>query len=813
MKIPQLAGTAVLAGLAAGVVAGCVEDRVHVVRRSTPSGVRTATGAWTSTGAPRRGSALARRGTTATARRRLRAAHSVEVVAARATANATATASASGTASDPATANPPDAGSAAASAATTAATASDSAAVRTTRVLVATVRDDAGRPVAGARIDWVLGRGPIAAGEIVDVEGGRKTDNTFAQGVTGSAPRRLDLGTDDPSDDLTIGPGQTWCTITSSFEGPTEVVAYARDVADWRRHTARATTNWVDAAWDLPPDAVNRCGAPHTFDVRVLRASDGEPLAGWEARFRVVRGPACSFDGRGAAATATTGADGIASVTMTQSESVPGTNEVEVVLVRPAAPGARRAATFGPWTVRKRWVEPAVALARTTPDTASAGGTLEYTLVASNPTDLTLNDAVVTETLPAGVDFVSATPAADVSDRTLAWRVGALDGGGAWAATVRVRPTRRGIHTFTGVVAADGGSVSDESSARTVATGADVRVALHGPAEATVLDRVRWRAAVRNDGDAAARDVVVAVALPPGLTTATGAQHVEAGPFDLGPGGEHALDFDAVATSGGAATVTASASWLDAATAAASAPIVVRAPRVVLAAAARRASVRIGRPAAFDVTVTNAGDAAASDVVVEQRVPPGLEFLDATDAGVLAGDRVVWRVASLAAGNVRTVTARFTSRAGGSFASSVAARAVTCDDASASASVAFAGTPALRIEVVDEEDPVDVGGRASYLVVVGNQGSADATDVAVVCTLSPRQRFVAADTSRARGATCTADGAEVRFSAVAALPGGEELVYRVVVDAAAAGDARFTVRVTSDALDGPVEETEPTRQD
>src|SRR5690242_4459074 len=51
--------------------------------------------------------------------------------------------------------------------------------VKTQHVFVATVKDANGTPVSGVEVEWILGRsGATSVGDIVDVDGGKKIDNT-----------------------------------------------------------------------------------------------------------------------------------------------------------------------------------------------------------------------------------------------------------------------------------------------------------------------------------------------------------------------------------------------------------------------------------------------------------------------------------------------------------------------------------------------------------------------------------------------------------------------------------------------------------
>ena len=134
---------------------------------------------------------------------------------------------------------------------------------------------------------------------------------------------------------------------------------------------------------------------------------------------------------------------------------------------------------------------------------------------------------------------------------------------------------------------------------------------------------------------------------------------------------------------------------------------------------------------------------------------------------------------------------------------------VECDCAktvSATCDVEVTGIPAILLEVVDIEDPVQVGSRETYLIRATNQGSAPGTNIRIAATLEPNMRFVSAD-----GATRGAGrGLGVTFDPLASLAPGEEAEWRIVVEAVSAGDVRFKVSMTSDQLTRPVEESEAT---
>src|SRR4029450_11937469 len=89
-------------------------------------------------------------------------------------------------------------------------------------VLVATVYDGDGPPRRAGRGEWVVD-GPGSIGE-ADESGlypgrGYKVDNKYAVTYTGYVTKTITRGNDDPGDDGSIAPGQTFAVLRSAVPG------------------------------------------------------------------------------------------------------------------------------------------------------------------------------------------------------------------------------------------------------------------------------------------------------------------------------------------------------------------------------------------------------------------------------------------------------------------------------------------------------------------------------------------------------------------------------------------------------------------
>jgi uncharacterized repeat protein (TIGR01451 family)/fimbrial isopeptide formation D2 family protein len=515
--------------------------------------------------------------------------------------------------------------------------------------------------------------------------------------------------------------------------------------------------------------------------------------------------------------TVKTGADGVATATLTQTAPAVGVNEVEITMVRPAFKDECDCwpeATVVSGVVKKTWVKSEVTVTKTGPASAAVGETFAYEIVVSNPrSDLEAREITVTDTLQDCVEYVSATPEpSSVSGQTLKWNIGTIAPMGTARITLMVKAIKTCELKNTAEVTGEGGAVSSASTAATtMVTAAALKLEMTAPATVMTCDPVPYRLVVRNPGDAPAKGVKLVAELPAGVTTAAGETKVEFPPFDLGPGETREFTIDARASGAGSFTNTATVSS-GTLTDQASATTKVTACVLALVKKADRRDHKLGRPTTFTLTVNNTGDADAQNTMLEDTVPAGMQFVSATDGGVLQGATVVWNLGTIPAGGTKTVTLTLSANGAGAYTNTATARAYCCKDASASDQVEYAGVAAILLEVVDAPDPIEVGGQTTYTIDVTNQGTAEDTNIVVGATLAEQQKLVSVDTAGAKGVQHTASGQTVKFAAVPVLKAGERISYKIVVEATAVGDVRFAVELKTDQLTTTVNETESTNQ-
>lgn len=326
------------------------------------------------------------------------------------------------------------------------------------------------------------------------------------------------------------------------------------------------------------------------------------------------------------------------------------------------------------------------------------------------------------------------------------------------------------------------------------------------PPEAMICDPIPIEIVVTNTGTGIARDVTVTDTLPAGWQTTDGRDSFVAEVGNLAAGQSRTIKANVRSSRTGEFTNTAMAKEAGGLTAQDSSTTIVRQP--VLTLSKNGPTFRyLNRPATYELTVRNTGNAPARNTTLVDTLPQGATFVEATDGGRAAGNQVTWNLGTLAPGATKTVGLTLVASRVGHLRNVAQARAY-CAEADAEATLEVRGIPAVLLEVVDIADPIEIGRNETYEITVVNQGSAEGTNIVITCTLPAEQEYVSAE-----GPTkATVSGKQVKFAPLADLPPKAAAKYRVIIKATGAGDVRFKTSLTSDQVDSPVEETESTHQ-
>jgi uncharacterized repeat protein (TIGR01451 family) len=683
--------------------------------------------------------------------------------------------------------------------------------VRTQHVLIATVLDGNGQARRDRRVEWML----EGVGNIIEVDEsglmpgrGYKVNNQYAVSYTDCKEHTISRGNGNPNDDFVIHPGQTWCVISSAVEGDSHVTVYAPEIHNWDNHKVFVTKHWVDADWIFPKPAVNRAGTTHIFTTTICRHTDHQPLANYRVRYRILDGPPGFFlPDRTQEAVATSDLSGHASVTLAQVAPAMGVNRIGVEVIRPPDPSLPSGSgiVIGRGETTKEWQAPQVSLAKAGPATAVVGQEVPYTITVTNTGQVETRALTVQDIIPESLQFVRAQPTPMIEGAQLLWTLGELPGGQSRTIQVVFRSTVVGRVANTATVVTDEG-LKDQKTTVTEIVAPQLKVTMTGPPNGAVGAPIPYEINVSNPGTGPATNVLLTDEFDRGLEHESKANPVELPIGTLGAGQSKVVKISLTPRTVGTLMNRVVATGDGGLNSRAEHPVVVQQPKLTLKMEGPAARY-VGRPAVWNIQVTNPGDVPLNNVKVSDVLPPELAFDSASSGGQVNNGQVVWSLGTLGPHDQKVV--QVSTRCVKMAPQALQVATGTADlgmQAQDRAAIEIRGLPAFRLEVYDLDDPVEVGSNTTYKIEVTNQGSLPGNKVQMSCTVPPQMKIIKAD-GPTKGQTV---GQKVLFPPVETLGPKETLTYSIEVQALKAGDVRFTAELRSETLSAPVIEEEST---
>ncbi len=434
------------------------------------------------------------------------------------------------------------------------------------------------------------------------------------------------------------------------------------------------------------------------------------------------------------------------------------------------------------------------------PTEVVVGQQFTYDTRVTNAAKVPLMDVEVLEILPKGFRAVASDPEGKAQGQNLKWTWGTLKAGES--RTFKVTAVAEQTGRFEPCTQVTYRPCVQCMVIRAVKP--ELAVTKTGPAEVLICEPIRYEVTVQNTGTGPAKNVTFTDTLPAGLKAEGGGKALTSDIGTLDSGEAKKIAYTVMATKTGRFTNTAVATGDGDLKARATHTVSVKQP--VLKVTKKGPSMRyIGREATFDITVTNSGDGEARNLMLTDMVPRGTSFAGATEGGKMAAGKVTWALGTLAPGAKKSVSVTLRADAKGTFTNTVKATAL-CAEATADATLEVKGISAILLEVIDIEDPIEVGANETYEITVTNQGSAVGTNIKIVCTLPAEQDYV----STKGPVQATVEGKTVTFAPLAELAPKAKAVYHVVTKGTKPGDVRFAVELTSDQMTTPANETEST---
>jgi uncharacterized repeat protein (TIGR01451 family) len=447
--------------------------------------------------------------------------------------------------------------------------------------------------------------------------------------------------------------------------------------------------------------------------------------------------------------------------------------------------------------------EPAVSLEWIGPPTIKLGQPVTFQILVRNISSNPVQQVVVRNRLPEGVAVQATEPKAFTEGNVLAWSLGTLAARQEKRLDLTLMPEAKGDLTCQALVTFTGSSI-----ARLRVREPKLVLKASGPDKILLGDVATVSLAVTNPGDGSADHVRIRATLSDGLEHIRGRQ-VE---FELGnlePNESRSVQLVCATKLGGLQVVEALATAEGNLKAEDKAPLEVILPRLELVAQGPKLRY-LDRHAVYVFKITNPGSAPASNVTISDHIPDGFKFLGASDGGRhdFATRSVSWFVGDLTPGQSREVSLETVAINTGNHkhvATVTAARGLKNE---AEVLTRVEGLPALLMELVDLDDPVEVGADTAYEIRVTNTGSKTETNLQLVCTIPEKMEFRGAEAANCK---FHLQGRELTFEPLPKLAPRADFIYRVKVRGVAPGDLRFRARITADGLTDPVLKEESTK--
>jgi len=424
-----------------------------------------------------------------------------------------------------------------------------------------------------------------------------------------------------------------------------------------------------------------------------------------------------------------------------------------------------------------------------------------YAIKVVNLTDMMLTDVVITETLSKEFAFKGSDPTALTQNNQLVWEINSL--GPKANKTIKISGVASDTDQLEHCTAITH-TMRDCAVVRVVQP--TLELTKIAPAEALLCEPIPVEFVVTNTGTGAAQNVQIVDTLPAGMQTADGKGKVVLDAGTLAAQESRRFSIKLRATKTGVYVNKATATSASGLRAESDATLTnVRQPILAITKAGPQRQY-LGRPISYEITVINKGDGPARNTMIEDIIPPGVTSIEATAGAQLSTSKLVWELGTLEPNTSKKVRVSYVPTKEGEVMATATATAYCAETVTDTSKTKITGIAATRLEVVDLEDPVEVGNTTTYVITVINQGSAADTNVRVVCMLDDKLQYVSS-----AGATAgSIMGRTVSFAPLRNLEPRTKATWRVVVRGARAGDVRFKATMHTDTLALPVEQTEAT---
>jgi len=448
--------------------------------------------------------------------------------------------------------------------------------------------------------------------------------------------------------------------------------------------------------------------------------------------------------------------------------------------------------------------EPAVSIEWIGPATAKVGQAISYQVIVKNISASPVQQVSIKVNVHQGATVNATEPKAKTEGDNLLWDLGTLEPRQEKRLDVQMTPNS------TGTIACQAtATITGTAIARLQVHEPKLAIKAAAPEQVIVGDPATVGLTITNPGDAIAERVKVVANLTDGLEHARGST-VE---FDLGnlaPKETRTVYVLCSAKTPGSQKCEATVTGDPRLVASDAAVVEVMVPKIELTVSGPGMRY-LDRHAVYTFRVTNPGTATANNVRLMNEVPQGFTFAAASGDGRhdFVSRTVSWYLGDLPAGQSQEVTLDLVAVNVGEHKNKATVTGARGIKGETDIVTRVEGLAALLMELVDLDDPVEIGADTAYEIRITNTGTKTETNLQLNCSLPAQMEFRGAKAPP--GINFKQDGKEIVFDAVPKLAPRADLFYRINVRGTEPGDVRFRARIKADDLTEPVLKEESTR--
>lgn len=436
-----------------------------------------------------------------------------------------------------------------------------------------------------------------------------------------------------------------------------------------------------------------------------------------------------------------------------------------------------------------------IKVTKTLLEAAAVGGEVRYQIKIYALKDVSA--VRVTETIPEGIEFISATPTAERSGKDATWIFPSINRGQTRSINVSVEPVAEGDHQISSTVSVENRIFIDLFSGQP-----ELSINKQGPKTVELGKIATWRVTVANEGSADARNISITDKLPSAFEPTTQLRHTI---NRLAAGETETVEYSAKAVTQGEFENNAIATYQGGAVDSVETKLPIKVVRSgIRVRKAGPEEAYVFKPEVFKITVENTGDTDLKNVRITNILPEGSSVAD-NGLGRVSGNAIGWMIPVLPAGSSQLITTEIAATRKGESTNTVKIVTQNGIQASDSISTRWLAVPGVTVSISDSKDPIRVQERTTYNIQVNNQGKFEPVSGTVTVKFNESIKPITV-TGDAQG---TIDGQTVTFPRTTLEP-GKDIYLSIIAEGAKIGPGRIVMNFSADFLSDPIVSQETT---